>query len=155
MGCVVSRHSLLDRANVAIQIANRRPIRVRAWVQIMMAATLLGTLLGVTLRAGAEELLKNPYTGNQQAIQEGHQLFLSTGCYSCHGHEATGGVGPSLTGESWIYKPTDETLFRTIHNGRAGTNMAGWSDTLSSDDIWKIIAFIRSVYKGSPSKIVW
>jgi mono/diheme cytochrome c family protein len=33
--------------------------------------------------------------------------------------------------------------------------MAGWSDTLSSDEIWKIIAFIRSIYKGDPSKIVW
>jgi mono/diheme cytochrome c family protein len=63
--------------------------------------------------------------------------------------------GPNLTGESWIYKPTDETLFRTIRNGREGTNMAGWSDTLSSDEIWKIIAFIRSIYKGDPSKIVW
>jgi cytochrome c(L) len=140
---------------VAIQFANRRPIRVRASAQIMMAATLLGALLGVTLRAGAEGPLKNPYTGNQQAIEEGHQLFLSTGCYSCHGHEATGGVGPNLTGESWIYKPTDETLFRTIRNGREGTNMAGWSDTLSSDEIWKIIAFIRSIYKCDPSKIVW
>jgi cytochrome c(L) len=140
---------------VAIQFANRRPIRVRASALIMMAATLLGALLGVTVRAGAEGTLKNPYTGNQQAIEEGHQLFLSTGCYSCHGHEATGGVGPNLTGESWIYKPTDETLFRTIRNGREGTNMAGWSDTLSSDEIWKIIAFIRSIYKGDPSKIIW
>ena len=140
---------------VAIQLANRRPIRVRASGQIMMAATVLGALLGVTPLAGAEWPLKNPCTGNQQAIEEGHQLFLSTGCYSCHGHEATGGVGPNLTGESWIYKPTDETLFRTIRNGREGTNMAGWSDTLSSDEIWKIIAFIRSIYKGDPSKIVW
>jgi cytochrome c(L) len=140
---------------VAIQFANRRPIRGRASALIMMAPTLLGALLGVTVRAGAEGPLKNPYTGNQQAIEEGHQLFLSTGCYSCHGHEATGGVGPNLTGESWIYKPTDETLFRTIRNGREGTNMAGWSDTLSSDEIWKIIAFIRSIYKGDPSKIVW
>ena len=140
---------------MAIQFANRRPIRGRASAQIMMVATLLGALLGVTLAAGAEGPLKNPYTGNQQAIEEGHQLFLSTGCYSCHGHEATGGVGPNLTGETWIYKPTDETLFRTICNGREGTNMAGWSDTLSSDEIWKIIAFIRSIYKGDPSKIVW
>ena len=136
-------------------MANHCPTRVRASAQVMMMATFLGALLGVTLRAGAEELLKNPYTGNLQAIEEGHQLFLSTGCYSCHGHEATGGVGPSLTGESWIYKPTDATLFRTIHNGREGTNMAGWSDTLSPDEIWKIIAFIRSIYKGDPSKVVW
>ncbi len=107
--------------------------------------------------AAADEPLKNPYTGNEPAIAEGHQLFLDTGCYSCHGHHAEGGMGPNLTGAGnrWIYKPTDATLFRTISNGREGTNMAAWRDTLSPDQIWKIIAFIRSLYKGDPDKIVW
>ena len=105
----------------------------------------------------ADEPLKNPYTGNAQAIAEGHQLFLDTGCYACHGHHAEGGMGPNLTGAGnrWIYKPTDATLFRTISSGREGTNMAPWKDTLSQDQIWKIIAFIRSIYQGDPSKVVW
>lgn len=103
----------------------------------------------------ADEPLKNPYTGNAQAIREGHQLFLDAGCYACHGHHAEGGGGPNLTGDKWIYKPTDTTLFRTISNGREGTNMAAWKDTLSPEQIWKIIAFIRSLYKGDPAKIVW
>ncbi len=115
------------------------------------------TFLASSLTARADEPLKNPYTGNPQAIEEGHQLFLDTGCYSCHGHHAEGGMGPSLTGagDRWIYKPTDPTLFRTISNGREGTNMASWKDTLSPEQIWKIIAFIRSLYKGDPAKIVW
>jgi cytochrome c(L) len=105
----------------------------------------------------ADEPLKNPYTGDAKAIEEGHQLFLDTGCYACHGHHAEGGMGPNLTGAGnrWIYKPTDATLFRTISNGREGTNMAPWKDTLSQDQIWKIIAFIRSIYQGDPSKVVW
>jgi len=26
---------------------------------------------------------------------------------------------------------------------------------VSADETWKVIAFIRSIYKGDPSKIVW
>jgi cytochrome c(L) len=123
--------------------------------QIAMLS-ITATLVGFST-VSADEPLKNPYTGNAQAIEEGHQLFLDTGCYSCHGHHAEGGMGPSLTGAGnrWIYKPTDTTLFRTISNGREGTNMAPWKDTLSKDQIWKIIAFIRSLYQGDPSKVVW
>ena len=111
----------------------------------------------VTSVVSADEPLKNPYTGDAKAIEEGHRLFLDTGCYACHGHHAEGGMGPNLTGAGnrWIYKPTDATLFRTISNGREGTNMAPWKDTLSQDQIWKIIAFIRSIYQGDPAKIVW
>jgi cytochrome c(L) len=122
---------------------------------VLLALALASLAVGWTV--AADEPLKNPYTGNQQAIAEGHQLFLDTGCYSCHGHGAEGGMGPNLTGAGnrWIYKPTDATLFHTISNGREGTNMAAWKDTLSPDQIWKIIAFIRSLYKGDPDKVVW
>jgi len=33
--------------------------------------------------------------------------------------------------------------------------MAPWKDTLSPDQIWEIIAFIRSLYRGDPAKVVW
>ena len=123
----------------------------------LFAALLVTAFLLTFSFVWADEPLKNPYTGNAKAIAEGHQLFLDTGCYACHGHHAEGGMGPNLTGAGnrWIYKPTDATLFRTISNGREGTNMAPWKDTLSQDQIWKIIAFIRSIYQGDPSKVVW
>jgi cytochrome c(L) len=125
-------------------------------VRRLAAFAIIAAVVAVST-VSADEPLKNPYTGDAQAIEEGHQLFLDNGCYSCHGHHAEGGMGPSLTGAGnrWIYKPTDTTLFRTISNGREGTNMAPWKDTLSQDQIWKIIAFIRSLYQGDPSKVVW
>lgn len=54
-----------------------------------------------------------------------------------------------------VYQPTDATLFKTISQGRSGTVMAGFADQLSADDIWTVIAFIRSRYRGDPAKIVW
>jgi len=129
----------------------RAPLAHRLALFLVMAA------LEAISTVRADEPMKNPYTGDAQAIAEGHQLFLDSGCYACHGHHAEGGMGPNLTGAGnrWIYKPTDATLFRTISNGREGTNMAPWKDTLSQDQIWKIIAFIRSLYQGDPSKVVW
>ena len=103
--------------------------------------------------AASEE--RNPFTGNAAAIEEGRKLWRKTGCYSCHGGVAEGGVGPSLIDDEWIYVPTDKTLFKTISEGRKGTVMVSWSKELDPDQIWKVIAYIRSLYQGDPNKIVW
>ena len=92
--------------------------------------------------SGAEEL-KNPFDGDKAAAEEGHQLFLKTGCYACHGHEAEGAVGPDLTDDEWIYAPTDKMIFNTIAKGRKGTVMSPFANQLSSDEIWKIIEWLR------------
>jgi cytochrome c(L) len=97
----------------------------------------------------------NPYTGDPEAIAEGREIWREVGCYSCHGGVAEGGVGPSLTDDTWVYKPTDETLFKAIGKGRPGTTMVGWSDDLDDEQIWKLLAYIRSLYRGDPKKIIW
>ena len=97
----------------------------------------------------------NPYKDNIEAVEEGKLLWAKTGCYSCHGGKAEGGVGPSLTDDIWVFKPTDKTIFKTIAKGRSGTTMVGWEKELTKDEIWKIISYIRSLYSGSKSKIVW
>ncbi len=97
----------------------------------------------------------NPYKDNLEAIKEGKALWAKTGCYSCHGGKAEGGVGPNLTDDTWIYKPTDKTLFKTISKGRSGTTMVGWDKELNREEIWKVISYIRSLYSGSSSKIIW
>jgi hypothetical protein len=80
-------------------------------------------------RAAGDEL-KNPYAGDPAAAVEGKRLFLKTGCYACHGHEAERAVGPDLTDDEWIYKPTDAMIFNTIAKGRRGTVMAPFGDQL-------------------------
>lgn len=112
-------------------------------------------LVGPAPPGAGEDRKKNPYTGEAGAIEEGKRLFLETGCVGCHGHHGEGGTGSNLTDDQWRYLPTDETLFRAISNGRAGTLMPPWKDKLSPDDIWKVIAFIRSIYQGDPAKVVW
>ncbi len=42
----------------------------------------------------------------------------------------------------WL--PTDEDLFRTISRGLVGTAMEGWSGVLEPNDVWQVIAFIKT-----------
>ena len=103
---------------------------------IVMSLLLLGTA-----RAAADPT--NPFSGDADAALEGKRLFLKTGCYSCHGHEAEGAVGPDLTDDEWVYKPTDSMIFNTIAKGRRGTVMAPFADQLAPEEIWKIVEFLR------------
>ena len=98
---------------------------------------------------------KNPLEINEENIAKGKKQWRKAGCYSCHGGNAEGGVGPSLQDDVWVYKPTDKMLFKTISKGRSGTVMVGWDSELSQTEIWEVIVFIRSLYNGDKSKIIW
>ena len=84
----------------------------------------------------------NPFAGNADAVKMGRQIFLNTGCYNCHGIEAKGGgIAPDLTAS----KLDAQQMFRTIHDGRPGTLMPSWGKELSADEIWKVIAYLKSL----------
>ncbi|MEO8164809.1 MAG: c-type cytochrome [Betaproteobacteria bacterium] len=97
----------------------------------------------LTIAFSADEI-RNPFVGDPEAAAEGKKLFLKNGCYACHGHEAEGAVGPDLTDDEWIYKPTDAMIFNTIRRGRSGTVMAPFGDQIKPDGIWKIVEFLRA-----------
>ena len=88
----------------------------------------------------------NPFAGDAEAAKAGRQLFLNTGCYNCHGLEAKGGgIAPDLTAS----KLDPQQMFRTIHDGRPGTLMPSWGKQLSSDEIWKVVTYLRSQRPGA------
>jgi mono/diheme cytochrome c family protein len=106
--------------------------------------------------------LKNPYNDKIDAIaDEGHKKYLSAGCNGCHGGGGGGGMCPPLTNDTWVYGVDDDTLFRLIALGSDELQKQGYKRVKhevvtgpmppfgniikTSDDLWKIIAFIRSV----------
>ena len=56
-----------------------------------------------------------------------------------------GGI-PYLFDCTWIHGGSDEEIFHTIQRGVPGTQMVGFAEVLpeGNDDIWKIIAYLRS-----------
>ncbi|WP_084684816.1 cytochrome c(L), periplasmic [Methylohalobius crimeensis] len=97
----------------------------------------------------------NPYNCDNQAVEEGHSLFLSA-CSGCHGHEAEGKLGPGLADDYWTYPAglTDKGLFEILFGGAQGM-MGPQYVNLEIDEMLKIMAFLRSIYQGKPSKIEW
>lgn len=111
-------------------------------MKLLATAIALIAHTAVLPRAHAEPLV-NPLAPDPEVIAEGRKLFHTTGCIACHGNNARGAVGPDLTDDVWLRKPSDEMIFGTIRNGRQGTAMSGFSDNISDEQIWKIITWLR------------
>ncbi len=116
-------------------------------VLLVLSLTVAAGLSAGTAPAGnvpAAKDVKNPYEGKAEAIKEGDKIFDAR-CSECH-MDGTGGAGPDLTDDTWIYGGSDAQVFETISGGRKG-GMPSWKGVLSTDDIWKVIAFIRSIHR--------
>jgi cytochrome c(L) len=127
------------------------------WLVGLLVVGLLGAPCGML---AAEEPAKskklNPYTGNTEAIQQGRTLYLQTGCSGCHGAGGGGGMGPALLDDEWKFGSDDLTLFKLIKGEVPQQTMpAALGGVLKEDEIWKIIAFVRSLYMGDSSKVDW
>ena len=96
----------------------------------------------------------NPYTGNPEAIAEGQQLYKDLNCYGCHGMRGGGGMGPNLTDEIWqTGDGSDASLLAQVREGKG--KMPAFKDVINDEQAWKVIAFVRSLYKGDPEAIKW
>lgn len=161
--------------------------RVNATIRVATLALALGSLLVACgsdspdasarpmVTAGepgghARESLRNPYTGNADAIAAGGQLFVVKACSGCHGAAGAGGMCPSLVNDTWVYGSDDATLFDLIRLGSAGLRAQGrvrvgrepqagdmppLAGAVSDDEAWKLIAYIRSKYAGDPALRSW
>ena len=92
----------------------------------------------------AQPALKNPLADDPRAAEEGRIAFRGS-CALCHGIRAEGGRGPDLTLGTYSVGDTDADLYRLIANGAAGTEMPGFASNFESDDLWRLVTYIRSV----------
>ncbi len=100
--------------------------------------------------------------------EKGEGIYVKR-CLQCHGEEGDG-LGPAAERLNppprdftlGLYKikssafdadlPNDQDLFRMVRDGMPGTAMPGWSDLLSEQEMWDVIAYIKSLaeLEGEP-----
>jgi mono/diheme cytochrome c family protein len=93
----------------------------------------------------------NPFEGNARAIEEGREL-ASRKCVFCHGGGLRGAKGPDLTDDKWKWGGSNAALFAMIAGGRPGTQMGGFASSMTGEQIWKVIAYIRAQNRGGAGK---
>jgi cytochrome c oxidase cbb3-type subunit 3 len=113
-----------------------------------------GSLSAQTQENGSAPQKLNPYTGNAQAIAEGQTLYKDLNCYGCHGMRGGGGMGPNLTDRTWqTGDGSDANMMSQVRDGKG--KMPAFKDVITDDQAWKIIAYVRSLYKGPPDTVKW
>ncbi|HNV88487.1 MAG TPA: c-type cytochrome [Methylotenera sp.] len=125
------------------------------------------------------ETCVNPYTkiyaADAEAAKKGKREYNFNNCTGCHGGKLEGIMAPSLSkntqggqgafDQKWVYakNATDKGMFETIAGGTPGVSggtMFVWhnqlpghtGDGLSTDQILKVIAYIRTQYLGDGEK---
>ena len=121
-----------------------------------MSLGVLGVIGAAALLAGAlgsEEGIpeRNPIPATSESVAAGLALYDAY-CQTCHG---VGGLGdgPASVGLNppvanlVVHVPLhpDRALFGFIHDGIEGTAMAALGETLSEDEIWHIVNYIRTL----------
>jgi len=106
----------------------------------------------------------NPLAGDPAAITAGKVLYEEN-CLECHGPDLRGDIGPDLVDNVFLYKEgdlADDDYFELIYNGteegkiEEGRTMKGgmpeFTDVLTRDEIWSVIAYIRSLQNSKEGK---
>ncbi len=107
--------------------------------------------------------LHSPYPDYMKLAKEEELVkqFRLPGCNECHGGNGGGGICPALTQGVWLWGNTDDVLFRLVTLGSVDLEKEGYkrlgygsvhapmpamgATIRTSDQLWKIIAFIRSI----------
>lgn len=121
----------------------------------LMALGAVAAIVGIVLLANhtfvnQQRVTANPLPADERSLSIGKQLYIQY-CRDCHG-AAGAGDGP-LSG-SLKPRPLDLSvhvplhpeigLYRFIDRGVAGTSMAAWGDTLTPEEIWHVINYLKT-----------
>jgi cytochrome c oxidase cbb3-type subunit 2 len=97
-----------------------------------------------------------------ELVRQGHEVWSQMQCAACHGEggKGNGASAPTLR-DDWGYpiRPHDftsgplkvgdtpEDLYRTFMTGLNGTPMPSYAETITPEQAWALVAYVRSLRK--------
>lgn len=95
------------------------------------------------------------YLDDEASITEGKEIFMSNAnlCYTCHGAEGEGIVGPNLTDELWIHGCSAEDMAASIIEGFPDKGMIAYGSgaKLPDEKVQSLISYIASIQGTNPA----
>jgi cytochrome c oxidase cbb3-type subunit 3 len=88
--------------------------------------------------------IKNPMAGDAGSAERGRQYFDNFNCIGCHAPNGGGGMGPSLSNDTWIYGERPADIYLTIVQGRPN-GMPSFGNMLADQIIWDLVSYIQSI----------
>jgi cytochrome c oxidase cbb3-type subunit 3 len=89
---------------------------------------------------------------DEPAARRGYDLYSNKGnCFDCHSGDALGNPdygAPALTGPTWVYGGSRETLLKSVTDGRHGLCPA-WIDKLSAAQVRELAVYLYNNSKRS------
>jgi mono/diheme cytochrome c family protein len=129
----VSSHDALDAQMIAL-------------AAILALAVVIVVALALLPFARPSSAAQSPADGNRSEHSDaagaarGKKLFVSYGCYECHGHAAQGGVGPRLGPD-----PLPLSFIEKYVRHPTGSMPPYTEKTVSDQDLASIYAFLKSL----------
>jgi glucose/arabinose dehydrogenase len=94
--------------------------------------------------------------GRSGRVNPTAQLFAEV-CGTCHGTTtAPGPRAQSLLADKWLHGGDDESIARNIRNGFEAAGMPPFKDSLTDQQIWQMVAYLRTQtasLKGKPQYV--
>ncbi len=84
-----------------------------------------------------------------ESLKEGDEIFHKF-CFTCHGPQAGGLVGPNLTDEYWIHGGGIKNVYNTIKKGVPTKGMISWELVFSQKQIQNIGSYVLSLQGTNP-----
>ena len=108
----------------------------------MLRYLCISTLILAVGCSGPDQQAGTAGSSPEDSLQVAAAGIYATYCAGCHGTDLTGNTATALVKNDWVYGRTRGLVFRNIKFGIDNTEMAGFANLLSDDQIGTLVDYV-------------
>lgn len=113
-------------------------------IQGLALALLASANFAAGCQQSAESTPAARFADDPEALARGEAIFRGACGAYCHALVPDNRDALFLFDCTWKHGASDAEVFQVISQGVPGTRMVGFGESLSVEDLWKVVAFLRS-----------